>query len=827
MEMKDLVGTSKRCVKDAEAPCMTSCPFNVDVRNLTRRIRVGNFNGAFSRYKKQVIFPEIVSRICPHYCANTCAETNKNLQVDIGSLELAACRFHDSGSPNYATHSKKSEKIAIVGGGLAGCTAAFLLTAKGYQVELFERNSRLGGSLSAYPEQILPPYALEQDFLQLYESDNLTIRCNTKVSSLNELDFDAVLLATGTAGNPPGAALQDWNPLTLQSSVPNVFYAGKLVLAENAGDIRAMVSARQASESVDRFLQGVSLTLDRTIPNYGKATDISSSPAPVRELSREEAITEAANCTFCYCNNCLSCPLLGKYKETPKEYAAEVLQNLNVIERLDAPVNKRMIYSCNLCHDCSSVCPVGIDMGEVFLLGRRMLHKKGKTRDAIYDYWLRDMVFQNTEAGLLKKQPGKEECAYLFFPGCQLGGVLPDTLRRTYKYLCHVLAGGVALKLGCCGAPADWSGDEALYAQVRDSFLQDWLSLDKPQVIIACPSCASLLQRELPEIPLLSLWDILAKHIPPQAIYGNNRQVSVFDPCTSDAAGNSAESARSILHALSYQPVHIERQPGSGTCCGYGGLISAVDPELAEEITNQRVSASPYDYVTYCINCQDTFLSVGKNSRHLLELLFDSTSFDEASSIPTLTERRASVLKLKKELLSELWNEDWQPPAEPECELLISDDLWAKMQKSRILLADIQKVIINAEQNHCYFIRETNGAHIASLRQGPITYWAEYSVPAAADPIAAFKLLNVYTHRMELQEADASTLKSDANTKVLAEISCGQCSNKLEIHDRNLFYLDHYLQHGLPCCHECGRIYIPEELATGKMQEVEMAFEDK
>lgn len=51
-----------------------------------------------------------------------------------------------------------------VGGGLAGCAAAFLLSAKGYHVELFERNSRLGGSLSAYPERILPPWALDADY---------------------------------------------------------------------------------------------------------------------------------------------------------------------------------------------------------------------------------------------------------------------------------------------------------------------------------------------------------------------------------------------------------------------------------------------------------------------------------------------------------------------------------------------------------------------------------------------------------------------------------------------------------------------------------------
>lgn len=287
------------------------------------------------------------------------------------------------------------------------------------------------------------------------------------------MDFNAVLIATGVNGDPPGAALPDCDPLTLQSSVTNVFYAGKLVIPENAGDIPAMISAKHASESVDRFLQGVSLTLDRTVPNYGQTTTISSpsvqpqsaetvcnikQTSSFHELSREEAISEAEACTLCYCRNCLACPVLGKYKETPKEYASEVLQNLNVIERLDSPVNKRMIYSCNLCHDCSSVCPSGIDMGEVFLFGRRMLHKKGKTRDAFYDYWLRDMEFQNTQAGLLKKQPGKENCAYLFFPGCQLAGILPGTLRRTYEYLCGILTNGIALKLGCCGAPADWAG---------------------------------------------------------------------------------------------------------------------------------------------------------------------------------------------------------------------------------------------------------------------------------------------------------------------------------------------------------------------------------
>ena len=83
----------------------------------------------------------------------------------------------------------------------------------------------------------------------------------------------------------------------------------------------------------------------------------------------------------------------------------------------------REAYSCNICGYCKSVCPESVDMGALLQFSRAARMSAGVHPAALHDFWLREMDFATSEGAFVSAPPGKETCAYAFYPGCQLGAV--------------------------------------------------------------------------------------------------------------------------------------------------------------------------------------------------------------------------------------------------------------------------------------------------------------------------------------------------------------------------------------------------------------------
>ena len=102
------------------------------------------------------------------------------------------------------------------------------------------------------------------------------------------------------------------------------------------------------------------------------------------------------------------------------------------------------------------------------------------------------------------------ECALAFagqgfFPGCQLAGARGEQVLAVYETLRKDL-GSVGLLLQCCGVPAQWAGEEKLFAETVEGLKSTWESLGRPRVIAACASCCKTLREALPEVSVVSLW---------------------------------------------------------------------------------------------------------------------------------------------------------------------------------------------------------------------------------------------------------------------------------------------------------------------------------
>ena len=196
--------------------CQHACPAGVDVPNYVAAIAEGNYLKSVDIIREKNPFPAVCGRICIHPCESKCRRGELDDPVSIRALKRYASDRAREIAP-YAPRpfrQTKKERVAIVGAGPAGLTAAFFLSKMGYGTTVFEAQEVPGGMLRlAVPEFRLPRHIIDQDVAYI-ESCGVKIRYNSPIDSrhtvqdlLNE-GYDAVFIAAGAqasrAANVPG-----------------------------------------------------------------------------------------------------------------------------------------------------------------------------------------------------------------------------------------------------------------------------------------------------------------------------------------------------------------------------------------------------------------------------------------------------------------------------------------------------------------------------------------------------------------------------------------------------------------------------------------------
>jgi Fe-S oxidoreductase len=757
------------CIQEEAAYCSAACPVHVDIRTLTKEIKKGNFDKALKLYKKQVLFPGIISRICDEPCREVCIRKELDEAVAVRMLEKSCVDYANLTEDDSFAVSRKSKRIAVIGGGLSGLSCTLELLNKGYQVTVLEQNERLGGRLWDFNPSVLPPRVITEE-LEKVEEAGAEICLNKPVGDIFCLEYDAVYIATGLKGNTFGLLLNadgkiQVDAISLAASKDKIF-AGGSILEQNGhySPIACVSYGVRAARSIDRYFKKASLTSGREHEgSYATRlyTDIKEEESKpmfpradyLKGFSREEAGKEALRCIQCECMACVkACNFLRFYNEYPKRYVKHISKSLNVVPTLGTRFASRMINSCSLCGLCKEKCPTDFDMGLACREARERMVEAEDMPPAFHDFFLRDMSFSNNwEAFLVRKQPGTQSNAFLFFPGCQLGASSPEYVEKAYRYLMERLTGGVGLILGCCGAPAEWAGRQDLQREQLEKFEDGWRELGKPEVIAACPSCLKIFREYLPEVRTTSIWTLMVeKGLSLEGKRGNGRTVAVYDPCSSRYDPQTQESVRNLLTSAGYVVKELQLHGKYAQCCSYGGLILATNPELAAQISHERIHASPHPYVTYCINCRDDFAGKGKPVSHVLDLLLPEDIEEKAlRKPPGYSLRRENRLRLKELLLKNLWGETMETKAKSyeEIKLIVPPEILEKIERELILLEEIQQVIYYAENTGNKILQSENNRFIAHLQLGIITYWVEF-LPHNG----AYKVFNVYSHRMHIIE---------------------------------------------------------------------------
>jgi NADPH-dependent glutamate synthase beta subunit-like oxidoreductase len=771
MDQSELRELESRCIQEQAPFCTAACPVHVDVRAMLAEIARGDFTAAAKILKRTIPFPGIISRICDHPCQSVCKRGTVGSELTVVSLEKACLDWSEVSGDKIAVLPAKAKRVAVIGAGLSGLTASFDLAKKGYTVVVFERQGRPGGTLWKFADKELPAEVIAGD-LQVLEKIGVQIRLNTSVGEHIPFEnllqeFDAVYLGCGpdplgTFGltlDENGRILVD--PITFAAGREGVFAGGGIRRTPGEySPIQSLADGRLAAISIDRFLQKVSLTASRINEGAYQTRLYTSTegiepkeavPTGDTGYSAEQAIREAQRCLQCECMECVKvCEYMNAFRGYPKKLIREVYNNLSIVMGM-RHANK-LINSCSICGLCKEVCPGDLHMGMVCREARKTLVEMGKMPPSTHDFPIRDMLFSNSEkCALARHQPGRTASRYLFFPGCQLSASSPDHVRKTYSYLTEKLTGGVGLMLRCCGAPADWSGRAEVFQNVLDEFTEQWWKMGEPQLIPACSTCYEILKTHLPEVSILSLWEIFEQlGLPETTGPGSSRTLAVHDACTTRNEPHIQASVRNLIQKIGFT---IEELPLSKTkteCCGYGGLMFFANPELARRVIDRRIGESSAEYAVYCAMCRDYFASRGKRTFHLLDLIFPPEREENAGKRgPGFSQRHENRIHLKESLLKTLWRESVSAREEYESILLIIPEVLRGVMDDRLILEDdVRKVIAFAEKTGNKLLDNKNGHFLAYCKPNNVTYWVEYSRDKDA-----FLIHNTYSHRMEIVEA--------------------------------------------------------------------------
>ncbi len=185
-------------------PCQLACPIDQDIREYIRLIALGRFQDAL-----QVIFetnplPLVCGYVCPRPCEKACVKGSLGDPVPIRALKLFVAENYESMKPLKIAQADNGIKVAIIGSGPAGLTAAFELAVTGHQVEIYESHSEPGGMLQwAIPDFRLPRKVLIKEIDRL-ESLGVIIHTDSRFGDditfrdLENNGAKAVIIATGT-----------------------------------------------------------------------------------------------------------------------------------------------------------------------------------------------------------------------------------------------------------------------------------------------------------------------------------------------------------------------------------------------------------------------------------------------------------------------------------------------------------------------------------------------------------------------------------------------------------------------------------------------------
>lgn len=188
---------------DCVAPCQLNCPARTDCQGYVGLIANGEYEAALKLIKNKVSLPASIGRVCPHPCETACRRGKVDEAINIAQLKAFAADM-DLNSDSYLPekNAPTGKKIAIIGGGPSGLTAAYRLAISGHEVTVYDMMEKMGGMLRyGIPQYRLPKEVLDKEIaiiekLGVKMINGVKLGKDFTVASLKAQN-DAVIVAVG------------------------------------------------------------------------------------------------------------------------------------------------------------------------------------------------------------------------------------------------------------------------------------------------------------------------------------------------------------------------------------------------------------------------------------------------------------------------------------------------------------------------------------------------------------------------------------------------------------------------------------------------------
>lgn len=257
MNSNERIKEANACLQCRNAQCQKYCPISTDIPQAIALFKENRLNEAGQLLFENNPFSLVCAYVCDHasQCNGHCIKGIKGDPVKFYEIEKAISNEF-LWNHCFIKPKRNGQRIAIIGGGPAGITVAFLLAKKGYEITIFDSHERLGGVLRyGIPEVRLPKRIIDR-YEEILCELGVMIRPNTLIGPVITLDqlledgYDAAFIGTGV-----------WNPKTLKIKgetrgfvhyaidylkSPQYYHLGKKVIVIGAGNV-AMDAARTAN----------------------------------------------------------------------------------------------------------------------------------------------------------------------------------------------------------------------------------------------------------------------------------------------------------------------------------------------------------------------------------------------------------------------------------------------------------------------------------------------------------------------------------------------------------------------------------------------------
>lgn len=447
----------------------------------------------------------------------------------------------------------------------------------------------------------------------------------------------------------------EFDELTMQSKTnEKVFIAGDC--ANSFIVVEAMAEGRRAAKSIDRFLNNQDLHEGRTLETEGgyksklylpqeylpegwdkaeKRERVVQNALPAKEriksfdevelvFTKEQALKESNRCLQCECKMCMKeCIMLNDYTDCPKTLFRDYLEK--GCEEMDA----KIAYSCNMCDQCTLKCPKEFEIKNNFGAIRSEYIKdnhgksplKGHKAIEMHQYLGYSKMFNTTNPA-----PNGKKTKYVFFPGCSLPSYNSTAIGKIQEHLQDRLNGEVGSLLKCCGKPPKALGQDDLF---KERFASVQAELDKvgaEKVIVACQSCYGIFKNYAKQ-EVVSLWELLPKIGLPTSQVGIGKTsdvvFNIHDSCSIRKETQIHDGIRWIMDELGYATEELENSRDKTRCCGFGGMIVPVAPDVAKKVWDRRAHETTTGHmVSYCAACRESMEKGSADSLHIVDLIF-------------------------------------------------------------------------------------------------------------------------------------------------------------------------------------------------------------